>query len=78
MAVPDAGTANLSLRGIMDEVSNNNYNGSATFSNISLEDLSKGDVDTINTANAPTNRPDGGDNDHAMSEFYSYDHDGTR
>ena len=77
MAVPDAGTANLSLRGIMDEVSNNNYNGSATFSNISLGNLSEGDYDDINTANAPDNRPNQNP-PHEKSEFYSYDHDGTR
>ena len=74
MAVPDAGTANLSLRSIRDEISNNNYGGSATFSDISLEDLSDGTVATINTANGSSDRPDGSA-PHLMSEFYSYDHD---
>ena len=74
MAVPDAGTANLSLRSIRDEISNNNYGGSATFSNISLEDLCDGTVATINTGNNAANRPDGSA-PHQMSEFYSYDHD---
>jgi len=74
MAVPASGTANLSMRGIKDELANNNYAGSATFSNISLEDMSDGTDATINTSNASADRPDASA-PHAMSEFYSYDHD---
>lgn len=74
MAVPASGTANLSLRAIRDELSNNNYGGTATFSNISLEDCSDGTVSGINAGNASSNRPDESA-PHAMSEFYSYDHD---
>ena len=74
MAVPDAGTANLSMRGIKDELENNNYAGSATFSNISLSNMSDGTDKTINTGNNSANRPDTSA-PHAMSEFYSYDHD---
>lgn len=36
--------------------------------------LSSGSFPAINTANASSNRPDGS-TPHAMSEFYSYDHD---
>ena len=74
MAVPASGTANLSMRGIKDELENNNYAGSATFSNISLQDMSDGSDQDINNSNAEANRPDE-DAPHAMSEFYSYDHD---
>jgi len=73
MAVPANGTANLSLRGIMDELSNNNYNGTAVFANISLKGCSDGTVATINTNNANGNRPNGSA-PHTMSEFYAYDH----
>ena len=41
---------------------------------ISLTEASNGTVATINTANASADRPDGAA-PHAMSEFYSYDHD---
>ena len=68
MAVPTSGTSNLSMRGIKDELENNNYDGSATFSNISLEDMSDGTDATINSANAAENRPDTSA-PHAMSEF---------
>ena len=39
-----------------------------------MEDLSDGTVATINTANASADRPSGSA-PHAMTEFYSYDHD---
>ena len=41
---------------------------------ISLTEASDGTVATINTGNASGDRPDGSA-PHAMSEFYSYDHD---
>ena len=41
---------------------------------ISLTEASDGTVATINTANDSGDRPDGSA-PHAMSEFYSYDHD---
>lgn len=42
--------------------------------NLNLRGLSGGDFGTINTNNASSDRPDG-IAPHAMSEFYSYDHD---
>ncbi len=72
MAVPASGE--LSLLGIKREVENNNYALSFSYTNISLEELSDGTVDTINTANNADDRPDGSA-PHAMSEFYNYDHD---
>ena len=41
---------------------------------ISLKEASDGTIATINTANDASDRPDGSA-PHAMSEFYSYDHD---
>ena len=41
---------------------------------VSLTDASDGSIATINTLNLSANRPDGSA-PHAMSEFYSYDHD---
>ena len=72
MAVPSSGE--LSLLGIRREVGSNNYNSSTNYTNISLGDLSTGDVDTINTNNDAADRPDESA-PHAMSEFYAYDHD---
>lgn len=72
MAVPSSGI--LSLRGIRNELYNNNYNASNTFSNISLTSMSTGVNGTINTDNSSSNRPNGSA-PHYMSEFYSYDHD---
>ena len=71
MAVPDAGTANLSLRGIKDEKENNNYFQTNTFSNISLTTES---TTNIETGNPSADRPDQS-TPHKMSEFYSYDQD---
>ena len=60
------------------QISMNDINGefgrSGTTANSSLEDLSDGTVATINTQNDSADRPDGSA-PHAMSEFYSYDHD---
>jgi hypothetical protein len=53
---------------------NTEFGRTSTTANSSLEDLSDGTVATINTGNASANRPDT-NAPHAMSEFYSYDHD---
>ena len=53
---------------------NTEFGRTSNTANTSLEDLSDGTVATINTGNASANRPDGAA-PHAMSEFYSYDHD---
>jgi len=53
---------------------NGEFGRSGTTANSSLEDLSDGTVATINTNNDSDDRPDGSA-PHAMSEFYSYDHD---
>lgn len=72
MAVPGLGP--ISLRGIRNELYNNDYNGSVSFTDISLEQASIGNYGTINTNNSISDRPDTV-SPHAMSEFYSYDHD---
>ena len=72
MAVPDSGE--LKLRGIRRELGNNNYNSTATYSNISLKDMCIGNTAEINTANDAGSRPNASA-PHQMSEFYSYDHD---
>ena len=53
---------------------NTEFGRSGTTGNSSLEDLSDGTVATINTGNDSDDRPDT-NAPHAMSEFYSYDHD---
>ena len=72
MAVPSSGQ--LSLNSIYNELDDDDYAGGTTNSNVSLKNLSDGTVDTINTANDAADRPNGSV-PHAMSEFYSYDHD---
>ena len=75
MAVPASGA--ISLAKIRDELENNNYNNSLygyTSAATSLASASNGTYGTINTNNASADRPDGS-TPHAMSEFYSYDHD---
>ena len=57
----------------MSEI-NTELGRTSTTANTSLEDQSDGTYATINTANASADRPDGSA-PHAMSEFYSYDHD---
>ena len=74
MAVPSVGA--LSLLGIRNEIGDDNYSSGTSRTNISLKDLSDGSVETINTANASSDRPNGSA-PHAMSEFYAYDHDKT-
>ena len=63
------GSAQISMSDI-----NTEFGRTSNTANTSLEDLSDGTVATINTGNASANRPDGAA-PHAMSEFYSYDHD---
>lgn len=70
MAVPNSGE--ITLLGIKRELETNNYNASNTYTNISLTDLSSGDVDDINSNSSA--KPDE-DAPHAMSEFHDYDHD---
>jgi hypothetical protein len=75
MAVPSSGA--ISLAKIRDEIENNDYNANIygyTSGQTSLEDISDGTYDTINTQNASADRPDG-TAPHSMSEFYAYDHD---
>ena len=57
----------------MSEI-NTELGRTSTTANTSLEDLSDGTYATINTANNSADRPDGSA-PHAMTEFYSYDHD---
>ena len=71
MACPSSGA--LSLASIRGEIENNSY-AAYTSAATSLESASEGTYDTINTNNDAADRPDGND-PHAMSEFYSYDHD---
>ena len=53
---------------------NSEFGRTSTTGDTSLEDLSDGTVATINTQNDSADRPDGSA-PHAISEFYSYDHD---
>ena len=73
MACPSSGA--LSLASIRGEIENNSY-AAYTSASTSLESASEGTYDTINTNNDAADRPDGSD-PHAMSEFYSYDHDAS-
>jgi len=68
MALPASGQ--ISINDIYTETGNENE------FNASLKNISDGTFVTINTANPAANRPDGVA-PHAMSEFYSYDHDLT-
>lgn len=68
MALPASGQ--ISINDIYTETGNENE------FNASLKDISDGTFVTINTANPAANRPDQSA-PHAMSEFYSYDHDLT-
>ena len=75
MAVPSSGQ--LSLTSIFAEVNESDYYVNADGEIPSLKNISTGGSppgNAINTANLSTNRPDGSA-PHAMSEFYSYDHD---
>jgi len=79
MAVPSSGV--LSLLAIYNELAANNYASGTSRTNVSLKNLSTGGNppnEAINTsANDAADRPNGGSNNHAMSEFYSYDHDAS-
>ena len=68
MALPASGQ--ISINDIYAETGNENE------INASLKDISDGTFVTINTVNPAANRPDQSA-PHAMSEFYSYDHDLT-
>ena len=72
MAVPSSGV--LSLKGIANEIDDSDYSSDGIQGPFSLKELSDGTVDTINTANASDDRPDGSA-PHSMSEWYAYDHD---
>ena len=74
MSVPGSGA--ISLAGIWNEVDSSDYNASnhGNGEDISLKELSRGEYDTINTNNSPSNRPDG-NAPHSMDEFKSYNHD---
>ena len=73
MAVPSSGS--LSFASIRGELMSNTYSADTKASS-SLTSMSTGALSTINTANSSANRPDG-NTPHAVSEFYSYDHDLT-
>ena len=68
MAVPDSGNA-LSLAGIKAEIDNNSYNASAT-SLTSLQTIAEETTFNSNSGSVPNATAP-----HAMSEWYSYDHD---
>jgi len=74
MAVPSSGP--ISLYAIANEVDGGDYDEEAFQGAVSLTDFSTGagDATAINQSNASANRPNGSV-PHAMSEFYSYDHD---
>jgi hypothetical protein len=74
MAVPSSGP--ISLKGIINEIDDGDYDSDSFQGAMSLTDFSTGagDASAINQSNASANRPNGSV-PHAMSEFYSYDHD---
>ena len=74
MAVPSSGE--LSLKGIVNEIDDSDYNTDSFPGAMSLKDFSTGagDAGAINKDNRTINRPDE-TAPHKMSEFYSYDHD---
>ena len=74
MAVPSSGP--ISLKGIINEIDDGDYDSDSFQGAMSLTDFSTGagDASAINQSNASANRPNGSA-PHAMSEFYSYDHD---
>jgi hypothetical protein len=73
MAVP---TTNISLLGLQRELSDNNYNSSRSYTNISLNSISTGGSSQINRLNPLTKirsstRGTGG---YKLADFASYDH----
>tara|TARA_Y100000004_G_C8936638_1_gene422394 strand:- start:639 stop:1907 length:1269 start_codon:yes stop_codon:yes gene_type:complete len=74
MAVPQRGDFSVSLLGIRRELGDNNYLATTNYSNISLGDMSDGSVETLNTLNPPSVRPDASA-PHGVEEWKGYDHD---
>ena len=72
MAVPSSGE--LSLKGLANEIDDNDYSSDGIQGPFSLKNLSDGSVDTINTNNGSGYRPNGSA-PHTMSEWYTYNHD---
>ena len=72
MAVPSSGE--LSLKGLANEIDDSDYTSDGVQGPFSLKNLSDGSVDTINTNNGSGYRPNGSA-PHAMSEWYTYNHD---
>ena len=67
-------TTNITMKGVKNEIDNDDYTEEDNYSNISLEDLSDGTAGIINTSNASEDRPDGVA-PHGLGEFANYDHD---
>lgn len=67
MTLPASGEVSMSMI-------NTEFGRTSNTANTTLASASIGSYGTINTGNASANRPDGSA-PHAMSEFYSYDHD---
>ena len=67
-------TTDISMKGVKNEIDNDDYTEEDNYDDISLTELSDGTAGTINTANPSDDRPDGVA-PHALSEFADYDHD---
>ena len=67
-------TNNITMKGVKNEIDNDDYTEEDNYSIISLEDLSDGTAGAINNSNSADDRPDGVA-PHALSEFANYDHD---
>ena len=63
-----------SIREYIKEINNAISGDKIDGEDISLKELSRGEYDTINTNNPPSNRPDG-NTPHSIDEFKSYNHD---
>ena len=75
MTVPQrVGLGSVTLLGIRRELGDDNYFATTSYSNISLGDMSDGSVETLNTLNPPSVRPDASA-PHGVSEWRGYDHD---
>lgn len=74
MTVPGRGGFSVSLLGIRRELGDDNYSATTNYSNISLGDMSDGSVETLNTLNPPSVRPDESA-PHGVDEWRGYDHD---
>ena len=76
MPVPSSGTITLGKIGkeLRSSGTGDDYdNGPDTSNSTSLTQASTGNIDALNTGNDSADRPDAS-TPHAMSEFYSYDH----